>query len=49
MGKRVSLFYIGLPRHIVLNEKTPQKALSILYDLGIQDVIKDNNGSDNKK
>jgi len=49
IGKRLSLFYIGLPKSLLLNDKTPQKALKILYELGISDVVKDkDSGSDNK-
>lgn len=47
-GKRLSLFYTGLPKSILLNDKTPQKALKILYDLGIEGIIKED-GGDNKK
>ncbi len=53
IGKLVSLFSIGLPKSLLLNEKTPQKALFILHELGIEDVVKEaktkKNGSDNKK
>ena len=49
VGKLVSLFHIGLPKSLLLNDKTPQKALGILYELGIKDVEKVKDGSNNKK
>jgi len=49
IGKRVSLFHIGLPKSLLLNDKTPQKALKILYELGISDVVKDNDSGSNNK
>ena len=52
-GKRLSLFHTGFPKSILINDKTPQKALKILYELGVEGIVKDNNnndsGSDNKK
>jgi len=49
-GIVVSLFKRGLPRSVVLNEKTPKKVLQFLLDSGsnLVEEIKEN-GSDNKK
>jgi hypothetical protein len=51
MGKTVSLFKSGLPRSVVLNDKTPKKVLEFLMEAGsdLVENVKEKDGSDNKK
>lgn len=43
---RVSLNVSGLPKAVVLDDKTPQKLLKQLYELGLTNLI---NGDNNKE
>ena len=46
IGTIVSLNVSGLPKYVKLDEKTPQKLLKQLHELGLTQLI---NGNDNKE